>query len=251
VIVPNLYRQVVALDRNQHRSLRLKQAPFKNLSRTAEMNAAFVAAVEFADVSREYPIVFVRAGKDAKTGEDLVAPMAVLGLKQKENLYLLSEGRWRTPYLPAVLRRYPFAMAEAEGDRRVVCIDRDCEDFSNSEGEPLFGADGQPTPLLADLQNFLDSFEQQVVRTRVFCARLLKADVLREMRFDVTMSDGNTLAVDGFLSVDESRLAALPDADVLELQRTGMLALVHLQQASMGLLRRLVEWRSEAARPAI
>jgi hypothetical protein len=250
MIVPNLYRQVVALDRNQHRSLRLKQAPFKNLSRAAAMNAAFVAAVEFADVSREYPIVFVRAGKDAKTGEELVAPMAVLGLAQNENLYLQPEGRWRTPYLPAVLRRYPFAMAEAEGDRMVVCIDRDCEDFSNTEGEPLFEADGQPTPLLADMQRFLDSFEQEVVRTRVFCARLLKADVLREMRFDATMSDGRTLAVDGFLSIDEARLAALPDADVLELQRTGMLALVHLQQASMGLLRRLVEWRSQAATAA-
>ena len=66
MIVEALYKNVMALDRVAHRTLRIKH-PFTDLSRTSGMNAVFVTAVEFADVCREYPIVFVRAGKDAQS----------------------------------------------------------------------------------------------------------------------------------------------------------------------------------------
>jgi len=241
MIIEALYKNITVLDRVQHRALKLRR-PFTDYTPTAEINAVFVTAVEFADVCREYPIVFVRAGKDDKTGEELAAPMAVLGLQQKQNLYLQPGGGWRTPYVPAVLRRYPFAMVQSSPDQLAVCFDRGYDGLSDTEGQPLFQSDGQPTETLTNLQAFLQNFEQEVQRTRGFCSRLLQLNLLQDMRFDATLPDGGKLGVDGFLTIDEKALAELPDAQVVELQRNGMLGLLHAHQISLGLMRRLVEW---------
>jgi len=244
MIVEALYKKVVVLDRVQHRSLRLKH-PFSNFTPTSSLNAMFVTAVEFADACREYPIIFVRAGKDEKTGKDNMAPMAVLGVTQGENLYLLPDGRWRTTYLPAFMRRYPFGMAGVGNDQMALCIDRGWEGWSETEGDPLFDAKGEPTELTKSVQEFVTNFEQEVERTRLFCSALLEAGIMQDMRFDATLPDGKKVSVDGFLAVDEQKLSALPDAKVLEWHRNGILGLLHAQQISMGLMRRLVEWHAE------
>ncbi|MED5621084.1 SapC family protein [Ideonella sp. BN130291] len=246
MIVEALYKNVLALDRVQHKSLRMRHG-FTDLTPTAGMNAVFVAAIEFADVCREYPIVFVRAGKDEATGKDHIAPMAVLGISQNDNLYLQPGGRWRTSYMPAFLRRYPFGMASVGPDQMAICIDRAWDGWSETEGDPLFEASGEPTQLLKNVQNFVENFEQEVHRTRLFCGVLRDEGLLQDMRFDATLPDGQKMAVDGFLAIDEKKLAELPDAKVVELHRNGILGLIHAQQVSMGLMRRLVEWHAERA----
>ena len=63
MIDPVLFAAPVALDRVQHRAQRLN-APTVRFDRTAGMNALFIAAVEFIDAARDYPIVFIEAGKE-------------------------------------------------------------------------------------------------------------------------------------------------------------------------------------------
>ena len=67
--------------------------------------------------------------------------------------------------------------------------------------------------------------------------------MLRPTRFDATLPDASKLVVEGFLALDEDKLAALPDAAVVELNKTGVLSLIHAQQISLGLMRALVERR--------
>ena len=86
MIIANLHKQMVALDRNLHRNLRVLQQGV-DWSIAAGLNALFVAGAEFGDLCREYPILFVRAGQDEK-GQAQVAPIAVLGLAPQENLFL-------------------------------------------------------------------------------------------------------------------------------------------------------------------
>lgn len=247
MIHPALHRQPVALDREVHRTLKIRPgAP--DWSVAAGLNAYFVAAVEFADLCKEFALVFVRAGKDESGGRPLVAPVAVFGLAQGENLFV-DGTRWRADHMPAQLRAYPFATAQVDAQRRVLCIDRAWAGFSDTEGTPLFDADGQEGPTLREMHALLDRLEGETQRTRAFCDRLLALDLLRDMRFDATLPDGSKLGVDGFLAVDEQRFAALDDATVVELHRSGVLALITLHQVSLGNLRRLVERRRRAAAP--
>jgi len=61
------------------------------------------------------------------------------------------------------------------------------------------------------------------------------------MQADVTLPGGQTVKVEGFMSVDEDKLNKLPDATVLELHRNGMLMLLQVHLLSMNNLRDLVD----------
>ena len=54
------------------------------------------------------------------------------------------------------------------------------------------------------------------------------------MRFaDIGLSDGSKQTLSDFFSVDDAKLKALPDAEVLELFRSGMLGLIHAHLLSL------------------
>lgn len=242
MINPNLHRQPVALDSVQHRHLTLT-APITDWRMADRLNALFVAAVEFGDVCREFPIVFVRAGKE-DDGSDAIAPIAVLGLTQNENLYVSGE-RWRAQYMPALLRMYPFCIARIDAEKFAICLDMAWSGLNAPGGHPLFDAEGQPAELLKSMQQQLEALETEIQRTRMVGRRLNELGLLQDMRFDVTLPDGKQLTVDGFLTVDEDKLKALPDAALLDLQRSGLLGLVHAHLISLGNMRRLAEWRMQ------
>ena len=77
MIDPNLFTEPMPLDRVKHRTQALKTSGVR-FDCTAGLNALFITAVEFADVCRDYPIVFVEAGTGTD-GQREIAPMAVLG----------------------------------------------------------------------------------------------------------------------------------------------------------------------------
>jgi hypothetical protein len=246
VINQNLHRKVAVLDRNVHRDLRIG-VPAIDWSVARDLNSMFVASVEFGDACCEYPIVFVDAG----TGDDgkrQVAPIAVFGLRDKENLYVdpADSRRWRANYLPALLRTYPFGGARVDPQRVMVVIDEAWAGWSKEAGQPLFDAQGEPTDFVKGMRDQLEKIEGEVQRTKLLCDLLLASDLLTGMRFDATLPDGQKVTVDGFLTVDEKKLAALPDAKVVEFHRNGVLALIHAHQLSLRHMRRLVEWRLQA-----
>ncbi len=251
MINQNLHARPVGLDSAQHRGLRLA-LPVTDWSVASRLNALFVAAVEFIDVCREFPIVFVKAGTEPD-GSDAIAPIAVMGLTQNTNLYVTGE-RWRAQYMPAVLRTYPFCIARLDNERFAVCYDADwpgAKATSGAEGQALFDEQGQPNELLKAVQSQLEALEAEIQRTRAVCKRFQELGLLQDMRFDVTLPDGSKHAVDGFMTLDDKKVTDLPDNVVAELHRNGLLGLMHLHWTSMGNMRRLVDWHVErAAAPA-
>jgi hypothetical protein len=241
MIDPSLFTTPVALDRTHHRAQRLKPTGVR-FDRTAGMNSMFVAAVEFIDVARDYPIVFIEAGK-GDDGQREVAPVAVLGLTQGENLMLNDDGSWAARYVPALLRGYPFGLARTEVEKYVVIVDEKADALSPTEGEPLFDAAGQATPMLEERRKFVEQLEAEAQRTRLLGRNLLELELLQPMRFDATLADGQQLTVDGFLTVDEAKLAALPDDKLAPLHRNGVLAMIYAHRFSLQLMRGLVERR--------
>jgi hypothetical protein len=241
MINEHLHKKAVGLDRVKHRDLRLDVAA-KDLTTVRGMNAFFVAGTEFIDACKEYPVVWVKAGQD-DAGKPLVAPIVVLGLTAGENLCVEGDD-WRVRYVPAMMRLYPFAMARVAANELLVCIDESWSGLSTTQGEALFNADGTPTDFTVDVQKRLEQFELEVERTRLAGAVLVDMGLLRDMRFDATLGDGRKITVDGFLTIDEEKLGALPDADLVTLARNGLLGLIHAHQISLSNITRLVEWHT-------
>ena len=105
---PPMYGDLLPLDREIHKNLKLDTAQ-SVVTRVADQNSVFLAAVEFGDACKEYPIVFVRAGNPGADGKVAVAPLAVLGLRAGSNLFVEGD-QWKGNYVPAYVRRYPFCM---------------------------------------------------------------------------------------------------------------------------------------------
>jgi SapC len=245
MIDPTLFATPIALDRVQHRTQRLN-APTVRFDRTAGMNSLFVAAVEFIDAARDYPIVFIEAGQ-GDDGQREVAPVAVLGLTQGENLMLNADGSWAARYVPALLRGYPLGLARTDAQNYVVVIDGKAEALSATSGEPLFNDQGEPTPMLEERRKFLEQLENEAQRTRLFGRNLQELDLLQPMRFDATLPDGNQLSVEGFFTVDEKKFGELATDKLSQLHKSGVLALIHAHLSSLGLMRGLVERRAARA----
>ncbi|MDE2367390.1 MAG: SapC family protein [Burkholderiales bacterium] len=238
MILPNLHLKPTALDSVAHRPLRL-DVPVTDWALAGKMNSMFVAAAEFGEACREFPIVFVRAGKEPD-GTDAIAPVALFGLVPEENLYV--EGKsWRARYMPAVLRSYPFCIARVDEQRLAICVDLAFAGVGQT-GQPIFNDDGSPAELLKQMTSHLESLDAEIQRTRAVGQRLLQLGLLQDMRFDAQLPDGRQLTVDGFLTVDDKKVSALADAEVCELHRNGILGLLHLHWTSMGNVQRLVEW---------
>jgi hypothetical protein len=235
-----LHKQPVAVDRKDHLSLRMR-VPITDWSVAAQLNAVFVAAIEFGDAARDFPLVFVNAGKD-DDGKDAIAPIAVFGMVKDDNLFIDDDKSWRARYVPAVLAMYPFAIGRLDAERFAICFDAAWPGLSGTEGEPLFTPEGQHSEFLLRVQKQLETLEGQIQRTRLMCRRLHELDLLREMRFDATLPDGRQFAVDGFLTVDEKKLGEVDDATIAEMHRTGLLGLIHAHYVSLGNMRKLLDW---------
>ena len=236
---PPMYGELLPLDRELHKNLKLDTSQVV-ISRVADQNSVFLAAVEFGDACKEYPIVFVRAGTLGPDGKSAIAPLAVLGLRAGSNLFVEGD-KWLGNYVPAYIRRYPFVMARVEqgSDSMAVCYDSKWAGFNETTGESLF-KDGQPTEFLLNAKTFLENFEQETERTRLICNLLSEMDLLQDMRFEATLPNGEKFDVEGFLALDEKKYAELPDAKVLELHRNGLIALIEMHRLSLSNMNRLV-----------
>lgn len=228
-----LYQKPVLLDRELHRRRRVRPTPGFAFARKS--NALYLAGVEFGEACKEYAIVFTRV----PGGRTL--PVAMLGLREGENLFVAEDGSWAGRYVPAFVRRYPFVLAQLPGQALAVCIDEACPAVNDEEGDALFEPGGQDTPFLRSALDFLGQYQHEYQRTEAFCQRLEQAGLLVEMSARADLLDGRSFTVAGVYVVDEKKLMALPDAAVLSLFRAGELHLVSMHLASLSNMRALVD----------
>lgn len=227
------YDNPVALNKSAHKDLKINGAN-ANFSFAADTNSVILAGVEFTEAAKEYPIVFAQAG-------DGMVPVALLGLRNNENLCVDEKGHWDARYIPAFVRRYPFVLAETGDEgQRMVCIDESFAGFGDKEGEPLFENEA-PTPVLQQAIDFLEEYQRQYIRTERFISRLRELDLLMSLNAKVDMADGEQFSLNGLMVVDEKKLLALEDAKALEFFKSGELAWVYCHLMSLGNMSRMID----------
>ncbi|MFC4253991.1 peptidase [Altererythrobacter xixiisoli] len=197
---------------------------------------------ELAAAARSYPIVFAA---------DSAQPVAVLGLERR-NLFVQG-GRWLPDaYVPAYVRRYPFAfVATINPDGFALAIDSGSDRVlqNGSDGTPLF-VEGKPSELTSQALAFCDAFQAEAAATAAFLDALKAQNLLIDRRADATLPDGRKLGLDGFQVVDAEKFANLADDVVLDWHRRGWLALVHFHLASLERFGLLLSRQAGLADPA-
>jgi len=226
----------VALDRELHAGLRLSSPT--DLSFAADYSVVPLVVTEFTAAAREYAIVFIRDANQEWM------PVVLTGAPHQDathgnNVYV-DQGHWRAQYVPAYVRRHPFALAQTADDQLTVCIDESCAWFATDEGTPLFDS-GEPSSLLQQVMARMTDYQHHVALTQAFTQRLVAAELLTliDARIDL---NGEHLDVNGVAMVSEAKLRALPAETLQQWVANGDLGLIYAHlisfSNSLELLRR-------------
>lgn len=225
------YNSPEPLNREQHAKLALvhKEKPY---AFAAAGTAVPLTVSEFGPAALTFPVIFA--------GDDRV-PLAVMGLNNAENLFIGADGSVEpNVYIPAYIRRYPFVLANDDGqDRLIVCIDRGSELLSEQGQTPLFDAKGEPTEYTQQCIKFCDDFELERRRTDSFVALLKELDLfeLKKATFqpqdETGAAAGEPVTVAEYYGVSEEKLNKLSAEKLKELQENGALAQIYAHLVSL------------------
>ncbi len=239
------YEKPVPLSKDVHKELKIipNKAGFGFARRT---NSVILSGMEFVIAAKEYPIIFIKAGES-------ILPVALLGFRKDENLFVTTSGEWDANYIPAFIRRYPFILAAPPGSasddesKLAVCIDENYAGLSKDEGKPLFDADGNQTELLEGAIKFLGDYQAQYKRTEIFINRLRDLDLLTAYTASAELQDGEKLSLSGLMAVDEKKLVALEKNHVMELFRSGELGWIYAHLLSLSNMNAVIKRMAEKA----
>jgi SapC. len=209
-------------DRDGDRSLRTEVS----LAFAAGTNSVPLMAAEFTAACKHYPILF--------TDTAAAQPVALLGLRAAENLFVDADGRWEEgAYIPAYVRRYPFIFLEsADKSEFTLCIDEAADAVIEGRDNPFF-VDGQPTELTGNALTFVKEFQAQGVFTAEFAQAVVDAGLLVDKRADISLVNGERLSLAGFKVIDEVLFNQLPAEELLAWRERGWLGLVYAHLISI------------------
>ena len=231
--LPLFYNNLIPLTSDLHADWGLVQRD--NLAFARATHAIPITVDEFMVAQRHYPIVFSDQGGGV--------PLALVGLREGENLFIEENGQWKaTAYIPAYVRRYPFMLARLSEDTQVLSLvlDDTAGAIVPDGADKLFDADKQPTDAVKNILQFCEQFEQAVARTRSFMEELNKLGLLMDGQAQMQApGQPDPARFSGFKMVDEQKLQNLRGDQARKMVQNGMLGLVYAHLFSLSQMREL------------
>ena len=217
--MPLFYSNPVPLDAQKHKNLALKKDIGLDFAKS--INAVPVNLVEFPQVCHAYPIAFA---PDATA-----TPVAVLGVRDNENLFIDKYGDWAEGlYIPAYIRRYPFIFSQVPNSEQLsLCIDNKPENVEENGEQRFFDEEGKAAPLAMNALEFCKSYHAAAQATVRFGEELAKSGILVERQAELNLAGGKKVNFAGFRVIDEQKLQELPDETFLAWRKNGWLPFIY------------------------
>lgn len=224
--LPLFYNKPVALDKKTHAGFSLT----KNLTFdfAAKVNAVPVTMIELPSLMQNYPIAF--------SATSPATPLAILGLRDNENLFVNKKGEWQKDcYIPAYIRRYPFIFARNDnGDRLTLCVDDNSNILTKGNDNLLFDASGELTQLTNNALEYCRSYQAAAEQTEAFSQALEQSGILLDRSAEIRLSNGETLTLSGFRQIDETKFYALPKDTLNQWHDNRWIAFIYAHLFSIG-----------------
>ena len=231
----NIYQNPIFLNSVAHKSA--KVGPVTNYGFARQLNSVVIVGEEFLEAAKFYPVVFT------KGQEEEIIPVALLGLRNNENLFVSQDGKWREgAYIPAFFRRYPFILASNVGQDGsfAVCIDAAYEGFGEAEGMSLFDEEGNQTPEFQKTIEFLKNYQTQYDLTKNLVSLLKEFKVFQDVSANITLVGGEKIGFEGLMMVNEAAIFELADEQIVHLVRIGYMSWIYAHLYSLSNFRSLM-----------
>lgn len=227
-----MFKKLVPINKEQHKDLKVKA--IEGFDYAKDFHIASLMVHEFARAASVYPIVFIE-----DKAQDEFRPVVLLGLDEGENLFVGSDGKWSASYVPAIIRRYPFALAKVnEEGQYTVCVDEGSDTVSREEGNPLFDENGELTEVVDNVKRYLGELQQMEAFTQEFCTNLAHQNLFTPLNMRVRQ-DNQVKNITGCYVVNEERLNNLSDSKLLDLRQRRYLAPIYAHLTSLAQIERL------------
>lgn len=230
-----IYKNPIFLNSVTHKSV--KVAPVEDFKFASNLNSVVIVGQEFLEAAKFFPVVFTRAQ------DDVIVPVAIIGLRNEENLFVDEDGKWKEgTYVPAYFRRYPYILASNVGEDAsfAVCVDSNFEGFGKSKGMKLFDNKGEQTDEFKNVVSFLQNYQLQHESTREMVSRLEEYELFKDISANITLPEGEKIGFGKLLMVDEMGIFNLDDEKIVNLVRTGYLAWIYAHLYSLSNFRSLM-----------
>jgi hypothetical protein len=173
-----------------------------------------------------------------------------MGLESGENLFIGTQGVWSASYIPAMIRRYPFALSKGEQEGRfVVCVDEASSLLSDTEGAPLFDEQEKPTQVIENVKRYLSELQQMDHMTLEFSRFLRDHNLLTPLNMRVNTSD-QVKNISGCFVISEERMNELSDDVFKTLREKRYLPAMYAHLISLPQIERLVQLKKERSQAA-
>ena len=216
---PLFYNDPQPLDAQRHANFGLIENFGLDFCR--EANAVPVNLIEMPQISHHYPIAF--------SPDEGATPVAILGLRDNENLFFAKDGGWEVEgYVPAYIRRYPFIFSEIrDSDQLSLCVDMREGVVAENASQLFFEKDGGPTQLSKNAMEFCKSYHAAAQQTLAFSKDLVEYDLLIERQVEIAVEGHQKINFSGFRIIDEEKFAKLGDDVFLELRKKGWIPYIY------------------------
>lgn len=235
----------VPLSSVRHADLRISRAA--DYGRYRNQHLIPIVTKDFFTLAAEFPLVFVKG-----QSQDEFVPVAVMGLKEGQNLYCRTE-RWPAQVVPVTFHNPPFSIVRVDegGEKFMVLIDEESPLVSKTEGEPIFTERGEKTEYAQQRIDALVDNAQLTLQTQTVCRLLREKNLLITHRVQLQYRPESTrYNIEGIYVVDEQALNKLPDKDFLYFRKQGLLPLIYAHLTSLQQLRRISQLQYEADQAA-
>jgi hypothetical protein len=224
---------LVNLDRVAHQKLRINEE--RAFSACKDTTMCAISPTEIPRLMLEYPVAFTQHSETKK-----LLLVALFGVDPQRNLFW-REGRWQSVAMPLNIGRLPFSVGVAQNpgggenaEKLVTCIDMDNPGVQETDGEPLFDAEGNETPYLKHKISMLAELVNGEQRAQVFTSRVEALDLIRPAHLELKPPGGAPRQIGGLYSIDENALRSLPAETLMELNGKGYLHILYAMLLSLG-----------------
>lgn len=230
-----MFTNLVPVNSERHANLKVKA--IDSFAFAGNFHIASVMVHEFVRAASVYPIVFLEDKE-----QDRFRPVVLTGLDAGENLFVDGDGVWQASYIPAIIRRYPFALAKSgEAGQFTVCVDEDSDFVNEDDGQALF-ADGQPTEVIENVKRYLGELQQMEVFTQEFCQFLGENNLFTPLNMRVRAAN-EIKNIAGCYVINEERLNNLSDEKFLDIKSRHYLAPLYAHLTSLSQIERLAMFK--------
>jgi hypothetical protein len=229
--------QPAILSSVHHKNIRVKDEP---MAAAMSLRNTSVVLQEFQQLVTNYPILMT---KNPETGGFVC--VVALGFDEGENLFI-KDGGWDALYIPLNVIRHPFMVGtqkkpDTEESEHVVFINESDPRVQQGDGEALFNERGFPTPYLEKMTSVLKTLQDGFAETNTFISKLLALDLIAPTTLKIEFTNQQQRHINGYYSIDQSKLNALSGEDIAELHALGYLQPIYTMLASFGHVQTLIE----------